>query len=364
MTRFPGAIGGGPNEDNSDKARIESFVERSTKILPLNDKNAESQLQFIRTLGRNYRIPLFEQFTIGLEDDPRFSETIDSQRNFLLPSMMAVRDHLVYNAHAGVIRVDANEIPLTELDLDPAELGMKTSGDKALFKELVHQISPPALKHFPFPIAKNERADNWDILITGNNAGKQNSRAGVITRYFHKVEEVVKKHAKKFYHLDSLEGMPNAEQWVRKLPQTSVDTPLKPSVEELRQIYWEFMRDINDPQLRDPADPNDTYLTPYTIARIFYFLMDKSMAELPWIQINKHIIRALDNIVQDQVLGQSPAVKSYFFDYKYSPIRAANPELILQLVESSQLSVEYPAESQNNVRRDYADHCERLVGGK
>lgn len=364
MTRFPGALGGGPNEDNSDKAKIENFVERSTKILPLNDKNAESQLQFIRTLTRNYRLPMFEQFSIALEDDPRFSETIDSQRNFLLPAMMAVRDHLVYQSQTGAIRSDSNEIPLTELDLDPSELGMKTAGDKALFKELVAQISPPPWKHFPFPIAKNERADNWDILITGQNPGKQNSRTAVITRYYHKVEEVVKRHAKKFYNLETLEGMPNAEQWVRKLPQQSVEAPLKPSIEELRQLFWEFIREINDPALRDPSDPNDTYLTPYTSARIFYFLMDKSMAHLPWIQINKHIIRALDNIVQDQVLGQSPAVKSYFFDYKYSPIRAANPELILQLVESSQLSVEYPAESQNNVRRDYADHCERLVGGK
>jgi hypothetical protein len=92
--------------------------------------------------------------------------------------------------------------------------------------------------------------------------------------------------------------------------------------------------------------------------------MDKAIAELPWIQINKHIIRALDHIVQDQVLGQSPAVKSYFFDYKYSPIRAANPELILQLVESSQLSVEYPEGSQINIRKDFSGHCERLMEGK
>lgn len=364
MTRFPGSIGTGPNEDNSDKGKIENFVERSTKILPLNDKNPESQLQFIRTLSRNYRLPVFEQFAIGLEDDPRFSESIDNQRNFLLPSMMAVRDHLMHNSITGATRSDANEIPLMDLNLDPAELGLKTSGDKALFKELVAQISPPAVKHFPFPISKSEGADNWDILITAKNPGKQNNRTAVITRYFHKVEEIIKKHAKKFYVLETLEGMPNAEQWVRKLPQMSVDTPLKPSIEELRQVYWEFLRDINDPALRDPADPKDTYLTPYTSARLFYFLMDKSIAELPWIQLNKHIIRALDNIVQDQVLGQSPAVKSYFFDYKYSPIRAANPELIVQLVESSQLSVEYPAESQSNVRRDYQDHCERLMGGK
>jgi hypothetical protein len=363
MTRFPGSIGTGPNEDNSDKGKIENYVERSTKILPLNDSNAESQLQFIRTLTRNYRIPLFEQFLIGLEDDVRFSESIDNQRNFLLPSMMAIRDHLLLPS-SGQISNDSLDIPLTELALNPSELGLKTSGDKALFREILSQIAPLKARHFPFPISKTESAENWDILLTGKAEPKANSRASTITKYFHKVEDAIQKHAKKFYYLESLEGMPNPEQWVRRLPQTSNDAVLKPSIEELRQIYWNFIYEINDPALRNAADPNDTHLTPYTVARIFYFLMDKATAELPWIQINKHIIRSLDQIVQDQVLGQSPAVKSYFFDYKYSPIRAANPELILQLVESSQLSVEYPEESQVNIRKDYSGHCARLMEGK
>ncbi len=346
--------GSGESHDNSDKGRIEEFVERSTKVLPLNDTNPESQLQFIRTLSRNYRLPLFEQFLISLEDDVRFSESIDNQRNFLLPAMMGLRDHLNENL----------ELPLSELGLDPAGFNLKTAGDKALFKEIMDQISPTTRRYFPIPISKTESAGGWDILLTGRGDSSANSRPAMITRYYHRVLDVIQKNAKRFYHLDSLEGMPNPDQWVRKLPMISSEANLRPSIEELRELYWKFIADINDPSLRDRSEITDSHIAPYSIARIFYFLVDKAIGDLPWIQIDKHIIRSLDQVVQDQVLGQSPGVKSYFFDYKYSPIRASSPELIMQLVESSQLSTEYSSESQTNVRRDYSDHCERLLESK
>ena len=339
--------------DNSEKGQIEDYVLRNTKVLPLTDSSPESQLHFIMTLTHNFRLPLLEQFLISLEDDERFAESIDNQRNFLLPSMMGLRNHLNQNP----------DIPLNELNLDPNGFGLRSSGDRELFREIMRDVSTPGLSYFPFPISRIEQAEGWNILLTGETTSVGKSRATLITRYYLRVLAAMQQYTKKYFYLDSLEAMPDSHQWLKTLPQQSSEQALRPSISELREIYWKFFSEINDPSLRNPGEPAEAHLTPYAISRVFFYLIDKAITEMPWIQVNKHLVRTLDQVVQDQVLGQSPAVKSYFFDYKYSPIRAANPELIQQMVDSSQLTAEYSLERQQSIHGNYISNCEKLLGG-
>lgn len=341
--------GTGVDSSLSDNDKIEFWAKKNARILAASN-SVEGQLAFILVNVNAFRIPIYENFILSLQEDIRFSGSISAQQSLLAPILAALSDHLKERGY----------IELQDIDLSANHFGFKTSTERESFKKIMEQfIIPGATNMFPQSMLSLSSGETTFEGLLKNHLPKLGSRSRkeLLNEVTSNSSLLFKERLTKILRVSDLQYLPQVNQWVQHMPQAydiqNLSTGLK-----LSDQLWDYLNRIF--KTSDPT-PNMS-LSVYSAMRLYLLSLDRAIVNLPWVPTSRFLIQAVDLITQDKVLSHKPEVHDFLFTNPEGLIKTTLTDFAEDYIASSKSLKEIPDTTRKNLNESFIKNRELLIG--
>jgi hypothetical protein len=340
-------------QDDTPSAEISRWVDKNTRTISL-DTGIEGNLLFIKMIVDAFRMPALEQFIVALQEDPRFSADLTSQKNLLAPILLAISDHI--KEHENVVAGD--------LHLNASDFNFKTASEREIFKKIIKEVDlekPTALVPNYFQ-SIDSLETTWQHLLNSNAAETKSSsfhRKNSILKIKKLMNKLLQKKISQILHVKDVELMPDPSEWLNQITP-SRDNP-KLISKELVNILWDFFPEVlTSQESNGNLDESSSYLSVYGATRLYLYSMDSVISKLPWVANSQFLLAALDLITQDQVLSQKPGVQDFLFTDPQRLMKPTLPDFAYQIIDGSQAFHAIPEHTHQHMKKDFENYLKLL----
>lgn len=347
MSRY--SVPGSPlivsNDSDQAAERISRWVNQNTRTLAL-DSSVDGNLAFLKLIVDAFRMPIYESFTLALQEDVRFAADPVLQRTMLAPVLAAISDHISQHAYMSV----------NDLNVNASDFGFHTPNEREMFRAAVSKLVQDKAKPL-FPDAFKQIdaiASTWQNVEGNGGEQPANTRKQVLSDLITKNRVIFEQKLREILRVDDLDSLPDPTTWTGKL---SADKTVDPKVagRALAGGLWDFLPRILDDELMESHVPGAPELTVYAATRLYLYTIDRAISQMQWARPSRFLLKALDVITLDQVMSQKPGVQSFLFTDPNRLIKPSIPDFTFQVISSSHALNTIPKEARERQRIKF-DH--------
>lgn len=336
--------------------KIESFIDQSMIAIPLSEKNLTGNLILLSMLAEGARTHIYQSLVSAATESPRLNDGREIRRLMLAPLLNALTSHLQKHP----------KIPLSVLHIDPYDYGITSKFGKEEFEKTLSQIDGGEVTeaYFPIQFADEFRArEIYDLLNVRGFTGRQmESRVDVLTTTSDEIVGLTEKILGTILRIPDVHQFPEAEVWLRQLPDEDPQSGMREFGDQLLQKFWDFHSRLVDPSLHE-ARQGEAYVEPttYESFRLFLLALDRALLRLPWVKAEKFLLKGMTRAVGDLEFGQLSGVQNYFFQSRISALRPPSRSFIVQLARSSTSDSGWTPEEGNARDARFKSRCGRML---
>lgn len=329
---------------------VQEAIANSAQIHAVSESDWAGVLNFLNLNVQAFRLLVFHNLLEGLRGAEWMAKGEARIRELLIPSLLALRDHLEYH----------KSIAVDGLDLKPEEFGIRNPQDARVFLNLIRES---AEKHPPLPFhffeAAGLSANVGAALGLPDGAGRL-SRSYVLNRAQNHLVEVLSSSLAKLLLLKDLKHFPSMDPWLQSLPTDEVD--LTNLGRELAKTLQATARELESPNLLENTNLEKYKpLGVYETVRLYLVALDRAVAALPWGNVSSFYRRALEHAVQDQLLIQSINVQNYFFNQRKTLLYPATPSDLIEKIDGLPVLSQVTEDRRRIPNVTYKNNCESLL---
>jgi hypothetical protein len=296
-------------------------VKELTEVDAIRLDEPSSLLKLVNFLMSNYRMQVFNHLVLSAQNTDTLKldapgQTTIIQRNFIV----AVMAHLLKNP----------TLPVSELRISGTEFSYL---DQLRLEELVEiqqQQRRGRTSYFPFVIGSQKNFSSFHSLGFMENEtlvqSRPRSRQDVFADTVKEIEQIFRDMLRLYTRLpgitlkDTLNwDEADRQTWFESLEQDDKIDAYKHLSNRLLEVYTNFVRDFYNPDLIEMKQSEQANFTIYDQVRMFTFLIDKAITQLPWGLMSKFVLDVMDSAASDLSLGQKPHFINYAYTHQVSP---------------------------------------------
>ena len=301
---------------------LNKAVKELTEVDAIRLDEPSSLLKLMNFLMSNFRMQVFNHMVLSAQNTDALKldapgQTTIVQRNYIT----AVMAHLLQNP----------QLPVSELRISGTEFSYL---DQLRLEELVEIQQEQRSKqkpYFPFVIGNQKNFSAFHSLGFMENEtlvqSRPRSRQDVFASTVKEIEQIFREILKlytRLHHEVSLKDIliwdkEDRQVWFESLQQEDQIEAYKELSDRLLAVYIRFVRDFYNPDLIEVKQSEQANFTIYDQVRMFTFLIDKSITQLPWGLMSKFILDVMDSAASDLGLGQKPHFINYAYTHQISP---------------------------------------------
>ena len=301
---------------------LNKAVRELTEVDAIRLDEPLSLLKLVNFLMSNFRMQVFNHMVLSAQNTDILKldapgQTTIIQKNYII----AVMAHLLKNPR----------LPVSELKISGTDFSYL---DQLTLEELVEIQQQQRLgkkSYFPFTIGNQKNFSVFhpsgfmedEILIQS----KPRSRQDVFADTAKEIEQIFKEMLKLYTRLqkttliDTLTWDRDDRQvWFESLQQEDQIEAYKELSNQLLKVYMRFIGDFYNRDLIEMKQSEQTDFTIYEQVRLFTFLVDKAITQLPWGLMSKFVLDVMDSASDDLSLGQKPHFINYAYMHQISPL--------------------------------------------
>ncbi|PWU16903.1 MAG: hypothetical protein C5B49_09870, partial [Bdellovibrio sp.] len=342
----------GPAESESE--RITNWVEKNTRTIPL-DASLEGNLAFINMIVDSFRMPVYESLAMALQENPQLAKNPADQKAILTPVLAAVQDHLSGHPY----------VSLSDITISASDIGLKTVGERELFKSILKKFPPASFLPLYPPILKqaDSGATTWHEVVGIQDPHAQNRRQQVIADAVNGNLAIIHQRLSDVLRVENVQDLPEPASWLSQLSGGTIMDP-KLVGRQLTNNLLEFFPRLFQAEATEPLPEGISQLSIYEATRIFLFTVDRAMMQMKWVHTSRFLLKALELITEDQVLSQRPGVQSFLFTDTERLIKPSIPDFTYQIIASSNLLENFSPEAWSKQRNDFDRNVDLIISGK
>lgn len=352
--------------NNSRRTYIEAStlsrkVREITQIDAVTKENVESQLRLVSFILQGFRTQLYNNLVLEASNTEALDISIPGiqgaiKRNFIL----AMVTHIYEGRYLPMseVRIDGNEMTyLSKSQRDELYDLQKKEKNKKSF--------------FPIDFSIGQSSDYIDagsFISDGSSHSREKSRRDVLSEYAHNLDAHLRKLVRIFMRMKDYNSVENVRSWsdseVREWFDNLTEEDLEPQIKEINQdiisLFKAFQQDIIDPNLieeRESTVLDKLYhaakLNYYDQARLFAYVIDRTISRLPWGLLAKFTVDIVNNS-EDMSMGQKPSFINYAYSNQFSPFAIVTPDFLSEVLDKKVADTQV---------RNFQNKCEILLGG-
>lgn len=333
--------GGGYSSDENPAQGISQWVRLNTRTLAL-DSGAEGNLTFLKMVVDAFRVPVYENLVLALQEDPRFSGDAVVQKNLLSPILTAIVHHIQARSFMSVkdLEISARN-----------DFKLNTASEREALRQLMDRMSDPKEKPLYPPEFRGFESDaaSWQNILADHATGGAKTRRDVLAESVAENRRVLMSRLAQLLYVQDLSQMPPADVWLTQLPNQSTFDP-KIAGRELAENLWQYLAKIFANEVNFGQA---TALNTYSATRLYLYSVDRSIVQLPWGDTSRFLLKSLEFVTRDQVLSQKPGVQGFLFKDRQRLIKPTITDFVFQIVASSHAIEEIPKETAEKLRREF-----------
>ena len=318
-------------DDDSTTAtmdRVDKFVNDHIGAIDV-DKSLEGRLYFLDLLVQSFRQSVLAHFWVALLQESYFDDP--SVTSFLTWSRQALLDHIDELPYLSLHSIGFRAVHIWPHD---ANLHFKeisdTIKDISVFqtplRDVFGQLSDPSTF---------QRVTNPDY----EHSQRQYTRRRVNIEYSNQLNNVMADFLKERLRVKNLRKLSSphivGDAWIEGFMDQQ-DLRAGPSMgQQMVALFLQYFRDMNSSYL-DELQP-DTHTYPmrfYDMLRMYAYVIDKAIAQLPWGMTLNFTIHNLQHILESVSHGNNADLQNYLFEDRQSIFRSHTPESFIQLLKS------------------------------
>jgi hypothetical protein len=331
---------------------ISKWVSKNTRVLSL-DGSLEGNLALLKLVTDAYRIPVYEFLITSLLEDVKFSGDEFNQRTVLAPALAAIEDHLR----------ERSAVPLSALQISASDFNMRSPAEREVFKALVARISQRDKPFFPihFSTSGSTASTFEDLLDEKNRSDQGRGRNDVLFETTHEINLALSSHLARIMRTDNLDKLTTESPatWLNSLTSAD-DQQVKKVGKDIANILWAYIPKMFDQGLVEYQKQRPE-LSTYSAVRLFLYALDRGVVGLPWIRVNRFLLKSLEAVAEDQVLSQQPGVQNFLFGNRYRLVKPTIPDLTFQMIANSPSFNELSAGYRARLRSAFDSDCESYL---
>lgn len=348
-------VSGGKEGEAAAESDIRNYILRHTKAVAVTDRATyEGPLTMLQIMFDAFRIPVYEGLVNAVQEDRKYND--DAQQRYLLSPTLIALSHQIS---------EFSTVPLRDLSIDPQDFGIRNTGDRDSFRNVIKEIS---LKdRSPFVVKFQTGVNDYDSFsdLLGNSQGpRSQSRRDILATAVQDLKVILMRHLEIVMETDNLDSLKNGEAWLRHLQDKDNKVAFKKTFNEMVKVLFRVQNELSSQHLAEVQAPNENTIRkmdPYVGARLFLVALDKAMSQLPWARLVHHQLDVIHRVSEDQVLAQTLGVQRYLFDSKTSMLRPTTNDLVNQMVDNAwSVSLESD-EYKKKVQQNFTENCERYL---
>ena len=300
---------------------LNKAVKELTEVEAIRLDEPSSLLKLVNFLMSNFRMQVFNNMVLSAQNTDTLKinlpgQTTIVQRNYIV----AVMAHLLKNPI----------IPVSELKISGTEFAYL---DQLRLEELVEiqqQQREGQKSYFPFVIGNQQKFSSFHSLGFMENEtlvqSRSRSRQDVFADTVKEIELIFVEMLKLYTRFPGLTlkdtlnwDESDKHAWFESLGQDDKIDEYKRLSNSLLAVYTRFVRDFYNPDLIEMKQAEQAKFTIYDQVRMFNFLIDKAITQLPWGLMSKFVLDVMDSAAGDLSLGQKPHFINYAYVHQVSP---------------------------------------------
>lgn len=330
---FPHSHGSGAPGAQVNLTELQGAVRKMTQVDAVTMDDPRSLLRFMSFLLQNFRLQVLNGMSLE-------AHMTDLLRIDIPGQISAVKSNYLIASSIHVL--DNPTLPVGELLIRPDQLTFFTRGQQDEF-----------FRHFKaehstgyFPEGFGLRDDNLQLDLNNFINGKvsavemPNTRKAVVLDFIERARQQLSRALVLYLRLNSTSELkdisrwsePQIRQWFSNLKEQNPDGEFKAIMHDLLELYLEFSVAFNSPDLDDMKNPAAGSLTLYDQVRLFDYVIDKAITELPWGNVAKLTYDIVD-MSSDYSLGTKTSYKEYVGAHSISPFAVTTPEFMNEMLD-------------------------------
>ena len=301
---------------------LNKAVKELTEVDAIRLDEPSSLLKLINFLMSNFRMQVFNHMVLSAQNTNTLKLNVSGQTTIVQKNYItAVMAHLLQNP----------QLPVSELRISGTEFSYL---DQLRLEELVEiqqEQRSNQKPYFPFVIGNQKNFSPFHSLGFMENEtlvqSRPRSRQDVFASTVKEIEQIFREMLKlytRLHHEVSLKDTliwdkEDRQAWFESLQQEDQIEAYKELSNRLLAVYIRFVRDFYNPDLIEVKQSEQANFTIYDQVRMFTFLIDKSITQLPWGLMSKFILDVMDSAASDLGLGQKPHFINYAYTHQISP---------------------------------------------
>ncbi len=302
---------------------IEQFGESRTQLVTLDgSRDFRGKVAMTHFLAENFRRNVYRILLRSLYLDHRFARGRDSQQFWGAPIMQALHDHLSQQ----------RALDVESLGVEPRDLGYTGFDEAAQLRRAMHTYSLEqqiVATELPFMGASRASSAYDQFLGRGTGAARR-TRGDVMRQTSDEVAGVLETLLAENIRVPNVRQLPaNQRAWLTQLDSDAIDL-IDVGGEELVGAVVRFISQIDARSINaEGAGP----LSNYEAMRLFFMVLDQSMARMPWGRVTEHMTGVLRAVTTNAALAQLPPVQNYLFEDRASLMVSQDLATMLLLAE-------------------------------
>jgi hypothetical protein len=304
-------------------SQIEAFGEQRMQFVTLDGpRSFRGRAALTHFVAENFRRNLFRMLLRALYEDPRFARGRDNQQFWGAPFMQAVHDHLSQN----------RSVDIEALGIEPRELGYSSVDEAAQFRRAVHAYSlEQQIVGTELPFLSASRASSTLDQFLGRGTGSnQRTRADVMRQTGDDIVILIERLLATNLKVSELRQLPtNHRTWLSQIDGLPINLQQAGGA-DMVSIVVRFLTQIDS---RGIDAMGGGPLTNYEAMRLFFMVLDQSLARLPWGRVSEHFSGVIRTVTSNAAVAQLQPVQQYIFDDRSSLMVSQDMATMLLLAE-------------------------------
>ena len=309
-------------------------VREITQVDAVTKDNVDSQLRLVSFILQGFRTQLYNNLVLEASNTESLDLAIPGlqgaiKRNFILGMITHINE--------------GRYLPMNEVRIDGTEMSYLSKSQREELYEL-QKKEKTKKPFFPIDFSIGQSSDYIDaqsFVSDGASRSRERSRRDVMSEYASKLEVVLKRMVRVFMRMSDYNSVENVRSWseseVREWFESLREEDLEPKIKAINQeiidIFKAFQQDIIDISLTEEREnSNAAQLNYYDQARLFAYVIDRTVSRLPWGLMAKFTMDIVNNS-EDMSMGQKPSFIDYAYSNQVSPFAIVTPDFLAEVLD-------------------------------